>query len=487
MRKGQLFRLDKLNYTEINDKDEALKELINANLVSELESQSVADWITLFNKAELVKAFNKSEWKNFKRKELELFVIEFCENHDIPQAIIDHTILFVPSDNFETYRLLFFGNLRQDLTEFVLQDLGLMTYESYSISDKSLAIKNRDEIDALKTLHELSELIHSRPEWTPELMDQAIERIPQLQSQSTLYLRRRSKIIYALARENERMGEYARAAEMYPQSQHELARERYIRCLEKLNKPELAWYELQKLDAEATSFHDKSFVLTFEKKLAKRLRETVKNRTSFYIEEQAIQLSRSQRSVELDVCDWLAQQGGVAYWTENSVFNTLFALIYWQGIFEDIEGAFYNPFQTQPADIYEPLFITRRESTLLKIRQLFQDGSCFRSHIRDTYQSKYSLACSFAHWQMVDAELLDTLLEKVPFSDMDKITQRILSSPKEFRSGQPDLIYFDNNGNYELIEVKGPGDRLQNNQKAWFDFYQKNNIPHRVIRVIYDD
>ena len=39
------------------------------------------------------------------------------------------------------------------------------------------------------------------------------------------------------------------------------------------------------------------------------------------------------------------------------------------------------------------------------------------------------------------------------------------------------------NSSYGLVEVKGPGDRLQEHQKFWLDFYQRNNIPAQVIYV----
>jgi hypothetical protein len=50
-------------------------------------------------------------------------------------------------------------------------------------------------------------------------------------------------------------------------------------------------------------------------------------------------------------------------------------------------------------------------------------------------------------------------------------------------SGFPDLIFFDKHGGYELIEVKGPGDAVQKNQKRWFAYFQSVGVPYRVVHI----
>ena len=47
----------------------------------------------------------------------------------------------------------------------------------------------------------------------------------------------------------------------------------------------------------------------------------------------------------------------------------------------------------------------------------------------------------------------------------------------------PDLIFFPSRGGYELIEVKGPGDRVQANQLRWMRYFAEHDIPHRVTWV----
>ncbi|MCH3846968.1 VRR-NUC domain-containing protein, partial [Campylobacter jejuni] len=52
------------------------------------------------------------------------------------------------------------------------------------------------------------------------------------------------------------------------------------------------------------------------------------------------------------------------------------------------------------------------------------------------------------------------------------------------RSGLPDLIRFQPDApGYELIEIKGPGDKLQDNQIRWLAYCAEHGMPVRVCHV----
>jgi hypothetical protein len=52
------------------------------------------------------------------------------------------------------------------------------------------------------------------------------------------------------------------------------------------------------------------------------------------------------------------------------------------------------------------------------------------------------------------------------------------------RAGFPDLVqFFPRSGRYRLIEVKAPGDRLQNNQRLCLEFMLKYRMPVSVCHV----
>lgn len=62
------------------------------------------------------------------------------------------------------------------------------------------------------------------------------------------------------------------------------------------------------------------------------------------------------------------------------------------------------------------------------------------------------------------------------------VFDRLSRNPGANKSGFPDLILFSAGRertakSYELIEVKGPGDQLQINQKRWLKYFAKSGIP----------
>ena len=64
------------------------------------------------------------------------------------------------------------------------------------------------------------------------------------------------------------------------------------------------------------------------------------------------------------------------------------------------------------------------------------------------------------------------------------ITRRILANIRSNACGLPDLVQFwPAQRRYQLIEVKGPGDRLQDNQIRWLTFCVAHGIPVSVFQV----
>jgi hypothetical protein len=64
----------------------------------------------------------------------------------------------------------------------------------------------------------------------------------------------------------------------------------------------------------------------------------------------------------------------------------------------------------------------------------------------------------------------------------------MLFDPGENRRGFPDLVALgDTPGDYCLIEVKGPGDALQDSQKRWLRFFEKEGIPAAVAWVSWEE
>ena len=94
----------------------------------------------------------------------------------------------------------------------------------------------------------------------------------------------------------------------------------------------------------------------------------------------------------------------------------------------------------------------------------------------------------FVAWDYVSQSLLDDALLCLPPEHLKVWFKRLLQDIKTNRAGMPDLIQFwPAQRAYRMIEVKGPGDRLQDNQLRWLALCEQHQMPVTVCYVQWQD
>jgi hypothetical protein len=172
---------------------------------------------------------------------------------------------------------------------------------------------------------------------------------------------------------------------------------------------------------------------------------------------------------------------------ENGLFNGLFGLAYWDVIFAPVRGAFNNPFQSAPADMYEQGFRQRR-AALVAARRAELAGCDLAAELIAIAGRNRGLQNRWVNWSLLDHELLSLSLACIPREHLLAVWDRILFDPGENRRGFPDLIAFDaRESRYQMVEVKGPGDALQDSQRRWLDFFASKDMPACVAWVSWVD
>jgi VRR-NUC domain len=112
------------------------------------------------------------------------------------------------------------------------------------------------------------------------------------------------------------------------------------------------------------------------------------------------------------------------------------------------------------------------------------DSHEYRDAIKHNFHAKQGIQSSFVAWGVLDEELLDTALACIPGAHLRHYFERLLSNLPENRTGLPDLVQFwIDEHRYRMIEVKGPGDRLQDNQQRWMEFCMEQNLPVAICHV----
>lgn len=488
-RKGPYFRHDKIRYDEIPDLSHALDQLVNNGFVARNHIDAADSWLHLATRPELLCHFcvsNRTERKDA----LCAAVVAAYSVTEIQNGLPFDLLEPQHVDVLSVFRLLFFGNLYQDLTEFVLRDLGISPYEKYTLGGRNFGQRQlvEDSLIAYQLQATAYEVMAS-PELCLEefaetfLLNLEISIDPQLS-------RRHSKILNSVARQLERESAGVLAMALYEKSELTPARERRARLLVDEGQPTLA-IRLCELICEAPlSEAEFEFALSFAPRVTKKhglppAQVPAKQKDAYPVESICIPYIEGQR-VEQTSADWIAREGGdggVVRYVENGLLPGLFGLYFWDIIFTPLPGVFFNPFQRGPADIFTEQFLTARETLIEQQLLALDDGTAAEQKIQQMFMDKFGISNYFVMWRALDQPLISLALKRIPVNQLRAVFRRMLRDLKANCSGFPDLVVFPAEAGYELVEIKGPGDTLQLNQKRWLRFFDQQGMSVRVINV----
>ncbi|ATG73882.1 hypothetical protein AN401_08435 [Zobellella denitrificans] len=487
MRKGEHFRLSRLRYPEIGDPSPAGVELVSLGLVQEgapIPVEELTDLLTLteldacfaeaFAGAGLVRATKgmKRDWLCARP--------EYARSRPFADwwpASQDRLLSLACMPLFERLRLMFFGNLRQDWSEFVLTELGNQRYETVVFTPESRAFRNRAEVDQYLALHRLRARLE-QGEAPATLLDALPARLD-----NDWLAGRQDKLLFTLARAAERAGEEDCAERAYRQSRHPEARLRLARGLERRGRHEEAFsLARQGLAAPRDEAERQGLQRLYRRLYKKAGAPAPVSVTEAAIPTRTLALPPSGERVERLAAEALAGPDAPVYYVENHLFNGLLALLCWEAIYAPLPGAFFHPFHAGPADLYRPGFAERRRTLLDDCLARLENGS-YHAAIMARYRQKRGISCPLLAWPALSEPLLERALSCIPPAHLGAILTRLLSDLRGHGSGLPDLIRFLPDGGYELIEVKGPGDRLQDNQRRWLAFFHQQDIAASVCQV----
>ena len=488
MRKGCLFRASKLNYAEIGDTRAAALPLLATGWVVADPAIDIDTLFELLLKPEIGQVFALSGPLKAARKMEQLAALR--EQHAGEQPF---SAWYPASDDVlysicnqplcDRLRLIFFGNFHQDWSEFVLSDLGVYQYEKVDFSRASRGFRTRQDIEHYEVLHQCRERFND--EAAPASPDEVLQQLSTLaaDTDNAWLASRRDKLQFQVAQHLEKSQDWPAAYRAYADCRYPGARARAIRVLEK-DGQQLAAHERLEIALQAPeSEAERQLLLRMAPRLRRKLGHAkVPATPAAPIERIDLLLPFPEENyyVEGVVQQHLMQDDAPVYYVENALINSLFGLLCWHAIFKAIPGAFFHPFHRGPADLHSADFHARRLDDFARCLAQLDDGS-YQAAMRATYCAKAGIVSPFVSWQVLDAGLLDLALACIPAAHLKKAFERILLDIKSNRTGFPDLIQFwPAEQRYRMIEVKGPGDRLQDNQQRWIAYCAQHAMPVTV-------
>ncbi len=486
MRKGTHFRASKLNYLEIGCPHAATVPLRALGWVDGQCPLAFEELFALLQKGELLAAFRPwiSQPKGKKADWLEGLAAQFSEPRsfaswcpDLSDTLYSLTVM----DLCDRLRLMFFGNLHQDWSEFVLADLGIYTYEKVDICSESRGLRTRADVQGYLFLHQCQQAFESGA-----ALEEVLAQVAALHTDNPWLEKRRAKLLFQLGQYCERSAELALAEQIYRTCAYPGARARLIRVLERqedyAQAMALASAAQQAPESAAEAQHLLRVIPRLRRKLGEPRLPALKRHEVTRLDLELV-LPQPLMSVEHCVLAHLSEPDGPVHYVENGLINSLFGLLCWDVIFAPLPGAFFHPFQRGPADLHSEDFHQRRAPLFAACFEQLRDDR-YKAVIRQRYAEKWGIQSPFVFWNLLSEALLEQALDCLPAEHLRYWFERLLLDIRANRTGMPDLIQFwPAQKRYRMIEVKGPGDRLQDNQLRWLAFCGENQMPVTVCYV----
>jgi hypothetical protein len=491
-RRGPYFRREQLNYPEIGPLEPVIEECLRAGLLAVVESPDPAALLHLLRKAELLDIF-AVELKSMsaaRKADIQQYLLEQVGEDRLlaawrewsePDALLEVCYL----DCVELFQLLFFGNRRQDLTEFVLSDLGVMRYMDYRLDRRERLFEDRSHVDDYLLVAGLRDVFdQAREAGDIEALLGLLEPLCR-RGETPLLEQRRDRLRNRVARQLERWERWDAAMHLYGECGQHPARERRVRILQARGDFAEALNLCRTMERAPWCEAERDFLRRQVPALSRKLDLPCDSLPRDAFVEDRLQLDASP-SVERAAALWYEGEWERVHYVENLLPNAIFGLAFWDQIFQPVSGAFVNPFQAAPLDMYTADFYRRRRDSIEgRLGEL--SGGDLATALLAVYDREYEISNRWVNWRYLPRELLEQALSLIPADHWLGILRRILFDPEANRSGFPDLLALDSERGYCFIEVKGPGDQLQLNQRRWLRYFQQSGIPARVSWVRWND
>ena len=484
LRTPAFLRVSKIAYTEI-DVPEALEELAQSGFIKR-DAHAIEHCLPLFTQQELSAALGTTGHALPETNSTSWNTADLFGDSPASKLFATDSVIEV---NFKTtmltFRLLFFGNLHQNFSSFVLRDLGYQRFEPYKIDREYHLFKTREQIEAHLTYYECSENYDNARESGIDALIALHNALPTPIETDNALCRKLDRLNNKIARQLERESACDDAAAIYKKTRLPPARERLARLYTKSGQTALALSLCQQIIQSPLDSDELDFALSFGQKVAAKANQPFPPQEKYHPPESGLTLPKSQLSVEFAVALHLAKTGK-CYYLENNLISGMFGLAFWDIIFAPLSGAFFHPFQSRPADFYEPDFVTARKELITQRLTDIAEGKLVHLVNHHLYHKRHNQN-PLVNWHMCRKHILDLALKRIPSETWSALFSCMLTDIRNYRSGQPDLVWFPDQGGYQFIEVKAPGDKIQKNQLRWMKLFNQHNVPHLVINVEWQD
>ena len=499
-RRGPWFRLDRLRYRDV-DLEAAEPELVAAGFAGRAGAELVAERLARLRRDELhawsaeVAPALAAALRRLGKGEAVALLGAATAGRGAELAARYPLLGLWRLEVLRVLRLLFFGNLNQDWTEFLLRDLGVLRFEAYALDAGARYFADRAALEWNLRLHDRREAVEAllaagdlaaAGELAGEVAAAAGQ--PGLASR----LRRRADaIVLAVGRALERRGDLAdleRALALYAAADSPPARERRARLLVRRGRLAAAWALCREIAAAPRDEGERLFAARFAPRPAGGGAAVVVRspRRRPALRQRLLRAgpggdSTRTTSAETDALRALAAEGWRGFFAENWLWRSLFGLAFWEAVFAPVPGAFAHPFQHGPLDLEDGFREARAERVAELLARLAAEARP-GPRLLALWERKFGTANRLVAFAPELRAHLGLAAEVLGGAQLAAVCERLSRDLRRYGRGFPDL-FLVRDGEPLLAEVKAPGDRLRPEQEGWLRYLPEHGLPTVVVQL----
>jgi len=482
-RRGQFFRPQTFDYPEIASIEGSLDELYDSGFC-DVPDQPETALLRLFRKDELISIFQPpKDISKYGKNEL----IEYLSAFDFLEDLlaIEPLVKLQRQEEVAYLRMLFFGNIHTEMTEFVIRDVGHVKLQPLESSGFKPWFESVDEARAMYDISKSFQLVKEALNMLPAVELHALigQQNWQRYKNYPAPAKVADKLLQCLGAQLKRERQSELALHYYEQATRPPARERSVRLLVQLGRHEAAAMLAQQMSTEPMNATERIFASDFLAKTKVRIHRSttrrIKNAPTLNVTFEP------DRNVELLALEQLESQGYQGAHVENRLWRNLFGLVFWEVLFDQSSGNFHHPFQRVSDNLFDQSFYTAKEQLLRQSLSKLDTAKKWKAYIKRSHQQYFGINNPLVGWESGYLDLMQVAVDRIGHEKIAAILLTMAENVRDNSMGFPDLFVW-NESAYIFYEVKSPNDQLSAQQLFWLDFFQSVGINAEVLRLNFE-
>jgi DNA polymerase-3 subunit epsilon len=481
-RKGRIFAVNKLRYPELGELERPLQSLRTAGWVGRPGPELFEDILGFLTKAELQACLTRAYpglGRSWKKSQLVGFVVEHCEPASFVEGVSLERLLVQRRDAWVRFLLfLYFGECRDGLSKFTLRDMGLVRTHAFRASYEPRFAEREEALQTYFFAARLKRLERGATRDREALLDDT-EAWPEPASGSAAELR--DRLAYAIGRHLERAGRIDTALGFYARGDSPACSERLIRGLLATGARDAARGHLEACmehprSEEEWLFANDLFRQKFGNKRTSALTDVLRA-------AEVIELDEAHSGApERAAIEYYTGRGLRAWRAENTLWRSLFGLLFWDELFLSDSAALHSPFEALPASLRERTFYDAYAPAVEAKLAGLADATATRRRLLQSSARHYGTPNGVFRWRRSTLETVFALLDSAGHEAIAAMLRHMCRDYPGTRYGFPDLLLIDEAG-VRFVEIKTDGDQLRRTQLLRLQQLRAAGLRADVVRV----